>query len=273
MELTWTKTDKGYAATGAANAYAINRTPGHRFALYVDGAEVKQGKLADLKADAARNEASAAPADRPAKPKPKPKLRTHKPATTTIPAAVIHREHVAAVEATTPDAYPPRKVVTAEAAGPVPDYVPTPRVGVYDGVPGSAPNDGIGIDRVAEIRAEWKDAGRTPDDLAAEFGGMLGVDPPAAPAPVPVADPDDDGDRDDDTPLAPPDPRPDAGDPVGFRSAAYPRFNVIGAATMRTKSARSPFPNAVLLPLLRPAAPIVGQDGRPIRSWLGGVIR
>lgn len=249
-DLNWTTTDKGYAAAGATTNYNINRTPGHRFWLCVDGAQVKSGKLTDLKAVAQANENAGGGTDdgpksgagRPTgngKPRTSPKPPTPtatNPDTKAIHTAVINRAHTEAVEATTADAYPPRKpAVTAESS--IPDYIPPtePRPGTPVNLDGG----------------NWAIPGpRQP----------LTVSTAHWPAAVPSTLPDDDDadDSDIDTPLAP--TTPDTGDPVGF--------NVVGTQTMRTQCSAPRPPLNVHRPFLRPPAPITDQDGRPIRSWL-----
>lgn len=255
-DLIWETTKKGYYAIGADVNYEINRTPGHRFWLCVDGAQVKSGKLTDLKDAAQRNENAGAADAPPAK--SAPKVRTHRkpeaapepPATTVVPVAAVRREYVGAVDATTPDAYPPRQpAATAESASPA-----------------SAPDDVQSvIQAAAQIRKTWAAEGATREGIVREFGELLGViDPFQAP--------DDDADDSDiDTPLAPNVPDPphhDHGDPVGVRPQAF--------RTPQPRQSATGFPRPLVdafRAALRPAAKIVAGDGRPVRSWLGGVIR
>lgn len=297
MQLTWIKTVNGYSASGATTTYQINRTPGHRFALVVNGDEVRQGKLVELKAAAQANESAG---DAPAK--PAPKLRTHrksdapKPVTTTVPASAIHREYVAAVDKTdrgpiyvahgeevdcahgpVPDYVPPEvgrprpespaaEYARQKAEGVVGPYVPAPRPVVYETnqgpvvhIPFPVPPGAVQdvLHQAAEIRTGWAEQGRTRDDLVGEFGGVLGVNPDD--------DRDDDIDSDVDTPLVPtiPDPIPNTNgvEPVWSPPAA----SNSGGTRLHRFHARSPM---MFRPFLRPPAPVVGQDGRPVTSWL-----
>lgn len=307
MENIWTKTATGYAATGyfSGDRYTIDRTPGHRFALSIGGTEVRQGKLVDLKAAAEANEKAAAGGATP--PKAAPKLRTHKTtpkpadqsAAPVAPVAATGQEHVAAVEATPPDAYPPVRHtptgmvgLNVNDAGVIPDVVlgvsqrdPQGwKEGAFDGgaIPDYIPPE-VGrpqpespVAEYARQKAEgvvgpYVPATRMTDDekkawaaKSATFHSMTGVDP---------AD-DDADDSDVDTVTAP----PDTGNPVGQTPPAefrHPPHNVAGATTGRTQAAR---PNPVAMTRLHLAAlrkpfPVTDMNGRPVKAWLGGVIR
>lgn len=283
-DLIWTTTDAGYYARGATTNYNINRTPGHRFWLCLDGAQVKSGKLTELKDAAQRNEnagggANDGPKSDAGRPKPtgngrtKPKPPTPTattPDTTIVPTTAINREYVGAVETTTPDAYPPVRGAAVTAADEIPGHA------LNDGCP-LHPHTQSVIQAAAQTRETWAAEGATREGVVREFGELLGVTAPPVAAPAPDAD-DDGDDSDTDTPLVPnvsDPPHHDHGNPVGV----HPQFSVTGTQTFRTPCARQsattfPRPLVNAFPAaLRPVAKIVAGDGRPVRSWLGGVIR